>query len=127
MNLCEPVRTVWTCANSANSVNQIWTSKPSLAEGRKDDIKNIWDTVGLEGFDLYQTTSDMDNVGRAWSYGVEKPDDDWERLEQILDMGEAEFAAIIKEAEEEDGEDEEDSSEDGEDEEGDLETGEEDE
>ena len=112
MNLCEPVRTVWTCANSANSVNQIWTSKPSLAEGRKDDIKSIWDTVGLEGFGLFQTTSEMENAGRV----LMKPDDDWARLEQILDMSEAEFAPIIKEAEE-----------DGEEKEGDPETGEEDE
>ena len=91
-----------------------------MAEGRKDDIKSIWDTVGLEGFGLFQTTSEMENAGRV----LMKPDDDWARLEQILDMSEAAFAAIVKEAEEEDGEEEE---EDGEEEEGDPETGEEDE
>ena len=94
-------------------VGWIWTSKPSLAEGKKDDIKNIWDTVGLEGFDVYQTTPDLE-CWKARGYSVEKPDDDWDRLEQILDMREAEFAAIIKEAKEEDSEDEEGDSEMGE-------------
>ena len=98
-------------------VNWILTSKPSLAEGKKEDIKNIWDIVGLERFEIYKTTSDLKNLARAWSYSVEKPDDDWEKLEQILNMSEAGFAAIIKEAEEEDSEEEE----------GDVETGEEDE
>ena len=98
-------------------VGWILTSKPSLAEGKKEDIKNIWDIVGLERFEIYKTTSDLKNLARAWSYSVEKPDDDWEKLEQILNMSEAGFAAIIKEAEEEDSEEEE----------GDSETGEEDE
>ena len=94
-------------------VGWIWTSKQSLAEGKKDDIKNIWDTVGLEGFEVYQTTPDLE-CWKARGYSVEKPDDDWDRLEQILDMREAEFAAIIKEAKEEDSEDEEGDSEMGE-------------
>jgi len=96
-------------------VHSISTSNRGLAEGKKDDIKNIWDTAGLEGFVLYQTSSDMD---WDWGYHVTKPDDDWERLEQILYMSEAEFAAKIKEAQEE---------EEREEEEGDPETGEEDE
>ena len=94
-------------------VGWIWTSKPSLAEGKKDDIKNIWDTVGLEGFDVYQTTPDLE-CWKARGYSVGKPDDDWDWLEQILDMREDEFAAIIKEAKEEDSEDEEGDSEMGE-------------
>ena len=95
-------------------VRYISTSKPCLAEGKKDDIKIIWDTVGLVGFVLHQSTSD---VAVGWDYDVTKPDDDWDRLEQILDMSEAEFVATIKEVEDEDGEEEE----------GDPETGEEDE
>ena len=96
-------------------VDWIWTSKPSLTEGKKDDVKKIWDTVGIQGVELYQTASDVENVGSTWGFSVEKPDDDWERLEQILDLSEAEFAALFEEAEEEDGEEEE----------GDTETGEE--
>lgn len=95
-------------------VRYISTSKACLAEGKKDDIKIIWDTVGLVGFVLHQSTSD---VAVGWDYDVTKPDDDWDRLEQILDMSEAEFVATIKEVEDEDGEEEE----------GDPETGEEDE
>ena len=96
-------------------VDWIWTSKPSLTEGKKDDVKKIWDTVGIQGVELYQTASDVENVGSTWGFSVEKPDDGWERLEQILDMSEAEFAALFEEAQEEDGEEEE----------GDTETGEE--
>ena len=96
-------------------VDWIWTSKPSLTEGKKDDVKKIWDTVGIQGVELYQTASDVENVGSTWGFSVEKPDDDWERLEQILDLSEAEFAALFEEAQEEDGEEEE----------GDTETGEE--
>ena len=33
----------------------------------------------------------------VWGYVVTKHDNDWERLEQILDMSVAQFAAKIKE------------------------------
>ena len=72
-------------------VRGIWTSKPNLAEGERDDIKNIWDTVGLRWIRLYQTSTFFLHVG--FSYKVEKPDADRERLEQILGMSEAELAA----------------------------------
>ena len=71
--------------------------------------------MGIQGVELYQTASDVENVGSTWGFSVEKPDDGWERLEQILDLSETEFAALFEEAEEEDGEEEE----------GDTETGEE--
>ena len=100
-------------------VNWIFTTKPGLAEGKKDDIKKIWDTVGLKRFCVYKTTQDLVD-GKGWpGYSVVKLDNDWERLEQILDMTEAEFAAKINEAKDEDGEEEEE-------EEGDPETGEDD-
>ena len=70
--------------------------------------------MGHVQFVIGQSTSD---VAVGWDYDVTKPDDDWDRLEQILDMSEAEFVATIKEVEDEDGEEEE----------GDPETGEEDE
>ena len=38
-------------------VRFIATLKAGLADGKKDDIMKIWDTVGLIGFDLYKTTS----------------------------------------------------------------------
>ena len=56
--------------------------KPGLAEGKKDDVKKIWATVGLRRFDV---------VGEDKGYSVEKPDDDWNELEKILDMSEPEF------------------------------------
>ena len=112
-------------------VRFILTSKACLAEGKKDDIKNIWDTVGLVQFVIYQSTSDVGIPSKGSYYHVTKPDDDWERLEQILEMSEAEFTAWIEEALEEDVEEEEEEEEEGkeeeEEEEWDPGTGEEDE
>ena len=63
--------------------------KPGLAEGKKDDVKKIWATVGLRRFELFRTKEDV--VGEDKGYSVEKPDDDWDELEKILDMSEPEF------------------------------------
>ena len=105
-------------------VERIRTSKPSLEEGKKEDIKDIWDTEGLVGFDLCQTAAGV--VGRCVpDVRVTKPQADWDMLEKILDMNQAEFAAKIKEDEDKAGEEDEEEEEDEEDEEDDPETGEE--
>ena len=38
--------------------------KPGLAEGKKDDVKKIWATVGLRRFELFRTKEDVATVLR---------------------------------------------------------------
>ena len=74
-------------------VGRIMTSKASLAEARKEDVKKVWEAVspeGLWGFDIF--SSEKVHRGPRYMVSVEKPGDDWGRLEQILDMSLAEFA-----------------------------------
>ena len=90
-------------------VERIRTSKPSLEEGKKEDIKDIWDTEGLAGFDLCQTAAGV--VRRCVpEVEVTKPQDDWDMLEKILDMNQAELAAKIKEEVDKPGEEDENAN-----------------
>ena len=73
-------------------VDFICTSKPFLAEGKKEDIKKIWDTVGLRRFALCRTPPESDD----WDFTVVKPDDDWESLEKIMDMSQAEYVNLYE-------------------------------
>ena len=70
-------------------VGRIVTTKASLAEARKEDIKKVWEALSPEGswgFDIYQTAEVRKGIVRSGMLCVEKPVDDWRRLEQILSM-----------------------------------------
>ena len=115
-------------------VGHVVTSKTGLEEAMKEDIKNVWEAVQeSRGFDIYKTAEDIPlTYGPYAPVSVRKPGDDWGRLEQIMHMSEAEFAAEIGEDLWREGlynpEEREDEDSEGEEEEGeDPETGEEDE
>ena len=77
-----------------NLVSWVKTSKPSVAEAKMDDIKDILGTEGLDGFKIFQTTAEVFERFSD-SYFI----DDCKRLEQLLDMDWAEFGAMFKEEE----------------------------
>ena len=103
------------------------TSKMILGEGRRVDIKEIWDATGHEGFYIelccYSRTT-YQHVLKKDQWG----DDCWDKVEQILDMTEEEWVAQIEKAAEGleygAGEDEAGEEEAGEDEAGEEEAGE---
>jgi len=81
-------------------VGHVVTSKTGLEEAMKEDIKNVWESVQeSQGFDIYKTAEDIPPIlfGPYAPVSVRKPGDDWGRLEQIMHMSEAEFAAEIGE------------------------------
>ena len=116
-------------------VGHIVASKTGLEEARKEDINKIWETVASRGFDIFKTAEEITlTYGPYAPVAARKHEDDWGRLEQILLMSEAEFAAEIGEDDElwhegeynpVESEDEDSEGEEGEDE--DVETEEEDE
>ena len=117
-------------------VNQVICSRSILAKGREEDVKKVWEAAGLERLEVW------DEDGTKWLH-VEKAHNGWERLDRIMGMSEAEFAAEVaedvesesgheeEESDDEDGDEEEESEDDDGDEddgeEGDGEAGEEDE
>ena len=106
-------------------VDQVRCSRSTLAKGREEDVKKVWEAAGLECLEVW------DEDGTK-CLRVEKAHNGWERLDRIMGMSEAEFAAEVAEDvesesghEEEESEDEDGDEDDGE--EGDGEAGEEDE
>ena len=114
------------------AVREVVTRKPALdlairTRSSRNNIKDIWDAVGPEGFRIY--------TSRIWGLMlyhcnvcvVEKNQAGWAKLQQILDMSQDEFVKHQRDTEREDedeededeaDEDEEDEDEEGEDEEG---------
>ena len=80
-------------------VGWIAVSKPGLEEGRREDIRSIWDSSAL-GFKVYKTAEDVKagsgdretttrlNVGKD-EHGT------WDMLEQIMDMTSEDFDAAV--------------------------------
>ena len=72
----------------------VWTSKEVLDEGRKEDIKDIWEAVRLS-FSISESRFNMGDF--FWSVRVEKPKDDWKKLERILEMEMGQFICELHE------------------------------
>ena len=68
----------------------VWTSKEVLEDGRKEDIKDIWDAV-RRSFFISESRFNMGEDDFFWSFRVEKPKDDWKKLERILEMEMGQF------------------------------------
>ena len=62
----------------------VWTSKEVLEDGRKEDIKDIWEAV-RRSFFISESRFNMGEDDFFWSFRVEKPKDDWKKLE--MEMG----------------------------------------
>ena len=81
------------------AVNKVVTTKPDLdsavrtrsSDAKRNNIKEIWDAVGPEGFTIYSQRI-TGPVPRAET--IKKSQAGWTRLEQILDMSHNEFAKI---------------------------------
>ena len=78
-------------------VEQMTTTKRGLGEGRRADLKKIWDAVGLDGFcvELCCYTKTVWQDVRKWPDGAE---DGWKTVEKILQMTEEEWAAQVERA-----------------------------
>ena len=72
----------------------VHASKPGLAEGRREDIKEIWDNLKWE-FAVFKTAQDVKAGEPQTALTVIKPKDTWGRLEQLMDMTNEEFAAAF--------------------------------
>ena len=86
------------------AVNQVLTTKAALgpavrtrtSDARRNNIKDIWDAVGPGGFKIYTRKIEvpvrMFPLKNNRCENVEKSQAGWERLEQILDTSQDEFA-----------------------------------
>ena len=74
----------------------VWTSKEVLEDGRKEDIKDIWEAV-RRSFFISESRFNMGEDDFFWSVRVEKPKDDWKKLERILDMEMGQFICELHE------------------------------
>ena len=73
-----------------SAVSTVWTNKAGLEEGRKEDVRQIWEAV-KRSFFISDTAANMGEDDFFWSVRVEKPKHGWTRLEQILDMSWGQF------------------------------------
>ena len=71
----------------------IFVTRDGLAQGKREDIKHIWDS-GCS-FLIYQTFEDLQAVNWQASLVLRKVNNDWSRLEQVLEMSEQEFSKEI--------------------------------
>ena len=74
----------------------VWTSKEVLEDGRKEDIKDIWEAVS-HAFYISESRFNMGEDDFFWSVRVEKPKDDWKKLERILEMEMGQFICELHE------------------------------
>ena len=74
----------------------VWTSKEVLEDGRKEDIKDIWEAV-RRSFFISESRFNMGEDDFFWSVRVEKPKDDWKKLERILEMEMGHFICELHE------------------------------
>ena len=74
----------------------VWTSKEVLEDGRKEDIKDIWEAV-RRSFFISESRFNMGEDDFFWSFLVEKPKDDWKKLERILEMEMGQFICELHE------------------------------
>ena len=74
----------------------VWTSKEVLEDGRKEDIKDIWEAV-RRSFFISESRFNMGEDDFFWSVRVEKPKDDWKKLERILEMEMGQFICELHE------------------------------
>ena len=74
----------------------VWTSKEVLEDGRKEDIKDIWEAV-RRSFFISESRFNMGEDDFFWSLRVEKPKDDWKKLERLLDMEMERFTCELHE------------------------------
>ena len=77
------------------SVRSIWVTKDGLAQGKREPIKHLFDAGGM--FRIFKTLEDLQagNWVQA-SLLFDQEDDDWSRMERVLDMSEQEFGEEIE-------------------------------
>ena len=76
---------------NGGAVQGVYASKPGLAEGRREDIKAIWDAVGWR-FVVYK--SDQALLSKETEnalFVLKSSSGTWGKLERILDMTVEEF------------------------------------
>ena len=76
-------------------LSSIWVSRDGLAQGKRDDIKDLFDAV--YEFWIFKTLEDLQagNWQQA-SLFFGQEGNDWSQLERVLDMSEQEFGEEIK-------------------------------
>ena len=70
-------------------------TKDGLAQGKRDDIKHLFD-AGCR-FRIYKTLEDLQAGNWRASLGVDKEENDWRGMERVLDMSKQEFSSLFKE------------------------------
>ena len=70
-------------------------TKDGLAQGKRDDIKPLFD-AGCR-FRIYKTLEDLQAGNWRASLGVDKEENDWRGMERVLDMSKQEFSSLFKE------------------------------
>ena len=64
-------------------------TKDGLAQGKRDDIKHLFDAV--RWFQIFKTLEDLQADNLAASLFVSQVNNNWSRMERVLDMSEQEF------------------------------------
>ena len=77
------------------SVRSIYVTRDGLAQGKREDIKHLFDAACC--FRIFKTLDDLQADNWRASLFFDQVDDNWSRMERVLDMSEQEFSSLFKE------------------------------
>ena len=75
-------------------LGDIHVSRDGVAQGGREDLKDLFD-AGC-GFRIFKTHEDLQAYSWRASLYFDHEDEDWSRMERVLDMSEQEFGEEIE-------------------------------
>ena len=76
------------------AIKSLYATKPSLADAEEEDLRTIFENVGLGGVNTFKWRHNI--ASNDWHIHI-KPEDGFQRLKQVLQMSEEEYAKEIPE------------------------------
>ena len=75
-------------------LDNIRVTRDGLAQGKRDDIKHLFDAV--RWFRIFKTLEDLQADNCEASLFIDQEKDNWSRMERVLDMSEQEFSEEVE-------------------------------
>ena len=75
-------------------LRRINVTRVELAQGKREDIKDLFDAGCL--FQIFKTLEDLQEHNGEASLFVDQEDNNWSRMEQVLDLSEEEFRQNLR-------------------------------
>ena len=76
------------------AIKSLYATKPALADAEEEDLRTIFENVGLGGVNTFKWRHNI--ASNDWHIHI-KPEDGFQRLKQVLQMSEEEYAKEIPE------------------------------